>query len=296
MSAPTESLGLEGRVVLVTGAGRGLGRAYAETLARQGAQVVLHDGGVDQLGGSPDPSVAEAVAEGIRAEGGQAKAVTEVLSDAASCRRVVAAALESQGRLDGLIHSAGLVIRGDLADLEEPEVATSNAVNSEAAIWLCAAALPAMRAQGYGRIVLTTSGWGLTPSKGSDRLTLYSHGKGAQFGLAMALAEGAGHEDIKTNAISPIANTRIFTGPVDEGRLRPEMVAGAVVWLASPACKLTGCLVKAADGEVEIQKIATVASRTLGEAAADPVATGAALRSMGMEVASGSLTQISAFE
>lgn len=278
MTATSNDLGLEGRVVLVTGAGRGLGRAYAETLARQGARVVLHDGGLDQLGAAPDPGVAEAAAAAIREAGGSTLAVTEVLSDAASCRRVVAAALEAHGRLDGLIHNAGLVIRADIAEADEAQFATSNAVNNEAAFWLCAAALPAMRDQGYGRIVLTTSGWALVPWKGSDRLTLYSHGKGAQFGLAVALAEGAGHEDIKTNAISPIADTRVFTGPVEPGHLRPEMVAGAVAWLASPACSLNGAVVKAADGEVAIQRLATVGSRDLGEAAADPVATGAALR------------------
>ena len=280
MTAATDSLGLEGRVILVTGAGRGLGLAYAKVLAGQGAEVVLHDGGVDQAGGRPDPGVAEAAAAALAEEGGRAHAVTEVLGDAASCRRVVERALEINGRLDGLIHNAGLVIRADPAEASEADFATSAAVNAEAAFWLCAAALPAMRAQGYGRIVLTTSGWALVPWPASGSLTLYAHGKGAQFGLAMALAEGAGAADIRTNAVSPIANTRIYTGPVDEGRLAPEMVAGAVAWLASPACSLNGCLVKAADGMIALQAVQDLASRDLGAAAADPVQAGAVLEAL----------------
>lgn len=287
MTASTGELGLDGRVVLVTGAGRGLGLAYTEALARHGAHVVLHDGGVDELGGDPDPSVAEAAAAAIVEAGGRATAVTEVLDGAASCRRVVEAALAVHGRLDGLIHNAGLVIRADIAETDEQQFATSNAVNAEAAFWLCATALPAMRAQGYGRIVLTTSGWALVPWRGSDKLTLYAHGKGAQFGLAMALAEASGDQDIKTNAISPIANTRIYTGPVEADQLRAEMVAGAVVWLASQACNLNGCVVKAADGEIAVQRLETVASRDLGAAAADPVATGEALRALADEESAG---------
>ena len=102
-------LDLDGRVVLVTGAGRGLGRAYANCLARQGAMVVLHDGGVDPEGRNPDPDCAVRAAAEITAAGGSALAVSEVLRDAASCRRAVEAALDSHGRLDGLIHNAGLV-------------------------------------------------------------------------------------------------------------------------------------------------------------------------------------------
>lgn len=282
-SDPAEALGLEDRVVLVTGAGRGLGRCYADCLARHGAWVVVHDGGVDKEGNNPDPSCAEAVAEELRAAGRTAIAVTEVLRDASACRRVVDAAIERFGRLDGLIHSAGLVAWSDAAAVDEALYATVSSVNSDAAFWLCSAALPVMRDQGFGRIVLTTSGWALESSEGSDELALYCLGKGAQFGLAVALAKGAGHPDILTNLIAPVANTRMYSGQVPEGRLRPEMVAGAVTWMASPACRLSGMLVRAADGALTLARVTNLASRALGAAAPDPVAAGAAIAAMAAE-------------
>ena len=279
-------LGLDGRVILVTGAGRGLGRSYVTTLARHGAQVVVHDGGVDDEGNAPDPDCAAQVAEEIAAAGGTALAVTEVLTDAESCRRVVAATLDRFGRLDGLIHNAGLVAWRDPTKVDQALYDRLSAVSSDAAFWLCHAVLPAMRSQGYGRIVLSTSGWALTPSTGSERLVLYCLGKGAQYGLGMALANAAGDPGILTNLIAPVANTRMYSGDVPPGRLRPEWVAGAVAWLASPACQVSGCLVRAADGTVTLSQMTDVVSRTLGEAAADPLATGAALTEMAKSAAS----------
>ena len=144
-----------------------------------------------------------------------------------------------------------------------------------------------MRDRGFGRIVLTTSGWALQPSGGSDRLILYCHGKGAQFGLAMAMAKGSGHPGILTNLIAPIANTRMYSGEVAEGRLRPESVAGAVTWLASPACELSGWLVKAADGTLALSRLTEIGARNLGEAAEDAAAAGAALTSLAEDVNDG---------
>lgn len=273
-------LGLTNRVVLVTGAGRGLGRAYAACLARHGVQVVVHDAGVDEDGHDPDPACAAQVAQALQARGGTAFAVTEVLRDARSCRRVVQAALERFGRLDALVHNAGLAVRRDPAEIDEALYERLSAVNTDAAFWLCQAALPAMRAQGFGRIVLTTSGWALGPHEGADKLVLYCHGKGAQFGLAMGLANATGHPEIRVNLIAPVANTRMYKGTVAEGRLRPELVAGAVTWMASPACGLTGCLVQASDGALTLSHLAPVATQALGDGAADPATAGAALVAM----------------
>ena len=277
MNAADQNLGLRDRVVLVTGAGRGLGRAYARALAAQGAQVAVQDAGLDQDGRNPDLACAEEVVAQIGAEGGRAFALGGVLGDAATCRTVVETVLERCGRLDGLIHNAGLVLWHDPATVDEEVYTRLSGVANEAAFWLCSAVLPTMRSQGFGRIVLTTSGWAMTPSKGSDELVLYCHGKGAQFGLAMALAKGAGHPDILTNLIAPVANTRIYRAEVPAGSLRSERVAGAVAWLASPACHLTGCLVRARDGDLTLARMTDGKTQSLGEAAADPATAGQVL-------------------
>lgn len=276
-SRPDETLGLTGRCVLVTGAGRGLGRAYALSLARHGASVIVHDAGVDARGEAPDPGPAEAVVREIEALGGQAVAVGELLADAAACRRAVEAGPARFGRLDAVIHSAGLVAWGDPAAADEALYRRLTAVNTDAAFWLCAAALPIMREAGFGRLLLTTSGWALGPHAGAGELVLYCHGKGAQFGLAMALARGSGHPEVLCNLLAPVANTRMYSGDVPEGRLPPEAVAGAAVWLASPACRLTGCLVKAQDGELRLSRLVDSEPRVLGAAAQDPAAAGQAL-------------------
>ncbi|MBV9054879.1 MAG: SDR family NAD(P)-dependent oxidoreductase, partial [Hyphomicrobiales bacterium] len=145
------------------------------------------------------------------------------------------------------IHNAGIVLWRDPADVETEDYSLSSRVNNDAAFFLVSTVLPGMRAQGFGRIVLTTSGWALAPATGSQELALYAHGKGAQLGLGMALSQGAGHPNIRTNLIAPVAATRIFRGPVTAS-LRPESAAGAVAWLASSRCTVTGCLVRAYGG------------------------------------------------
>lgn len=271
------NLDLDGRVVLVTGAGRGLGFAYAASLARHGALLAVHDGGVDEGGSESDSTVAKSAVEAIQLDGGTAFAIPEVISDAESCHRIVEATLEEFGRIDGLIHNAGLVVWKDPAQVDEKLYGKLSAVNNDAAFWLCSSALPAMREQGFGRIVLTTSGWALEPSPGSDELVLYSQGKGAQLGIAMALANGAGHPGILTNVISPVANTRMMRADISAGRFRPELVAGIVTWMASPACSFSGRIVRAGDGKISLTHLTDVGEVNLGDSASDPSVAAAAL-------------------
>jgi NAD(P)-dependent dehydrogenase (short-subunit alcohol dehydrogenase family) len=120
-------------------------------------------------------------------------------------------------------------------------------VNVEAAWWLCRAVWPTMIEQGYGRLVLTVSGYGLTVVPGAD-VAAYSVSKGAQFGLMNALAgEGMG-TGILVNAVSPIAATRIFRRQTAAGELTPESVAPGVAMLASRDCPVTGTVLTAAGG------------------------------------------------
>lgn len=152
----------------------------------------------------PDPRVAQSLAEVLRSDGARAEAFTSLLGDAGSCRDLVAQVLQRCGRLDGLIHNAGLLAWCDPAEVDEALYARLTAVNSDAPFWLLSAVLPGMRQQGFGRILLTTSGWACTPSPGSGRLVLYCQGKGAQLGLALARLEIIGSCNLGARAEDPL--------------------------------------------------------------------------------------------
>ncbi|MEM9549680.1 MAG: SDR family oxidoreductase [Pseudomonadota bacterium] len=268
--------GLSDKVILVTGAARGLGLAYAHCLVRHGARVAMHDGGVDPDGMQPDASVVRtACADFAEA---QVLPVTGLLNSRADCAALVETVIRRFGRIDGLIHNAGLVLWAETTEVDDARFRTSSTINHEAAFWLCHAALPVMRRQDYGRIVLTSSGWALGANPGSERLTLYAMSKAAQFGLGMALAHGTGHPDIKVNVVAPVANTRIYVSQVPEGKLMPEAVAGTVAWLVSSACDVNGQLLKVADGDVSVAALSDQGTAHLGERATDPAACGAAIR------------------
>jgi NAD(P)-dependent dehydrogenase (short-subunit alcohol dehydrogenase family) len=246
LSAP--EIRFDGQVALVTGAGRGLGRAYATLLAARGASVVVHDAGLTIDGSGADRSVADAVTEEIIRQGGVATASYELLGPRAACEAVIAAALDRFGRLDVLVHNAGLVARAEIDQTDDQTWRRLLAVHVEAPFWLAAAAFPTMRRQQYGRIVLTISGVAMTADPFSADLAAYAMGKGAQFGLMNALAgAGEGH-GIRVNAISPVAATRVYSRPVEPEELLPEQVAPAVAFLASRACAVSGAVVTAAGG------------------------------------------------
>lgn len=273
-------LGLKGRVVLVTGAAGGLGLAHATALAKAGAAVVLSDAGVDNDGRNPDPEPLRRAVQALAEQGLEVHALDAFLDSLSSGRDLIERTALWRGRLDGLVHNAGPVPLADPCDVDETAYRRYMGVAADAAFGLAAGALEIMRRQGYGRIVLTSSGWALRPSPGSGELSLYALGKAAQMGLGFALAEGAQHPDIKTNVIVPVAKTRIYRAEVQPGRLGPDKVAGAVAWLASPACSVNGCMVEARDGQIAILRIQRGEVRELGDAAADPLSAGAAIAAL----------------
>src|SRR5882757_7801943 len=148
----------DGQVAIVTGAGRGLGAAYARLIAGLGGAVVVHDAGVAQDGSGFDRSVADSVASAIVADGGVAVPCHENLEQAAACRCVVDFALDRFGRIDALVHNAGLVVFSGLQETDPALWDRMIAIGVNAPFHLARAAAPHMVRQGYGRIVLTTSG------------------------------------------------------------------------------------------------------------------------------------------
>lgn len=257
------------RVALVTGGGRGLGAAYARALAARGATVVVHDAGVERDGSGGDPAVADAVAAEIVAAGGTAVASYENLEDEGAGARIVEQAVEQFGRLDVVVQNAGLVI------WEELEVADRSwdrmrRVSIDAPFEITRSAFPAMKAQGYGRFVFTTSGRAMRVERTRPGLAAYAVGKMAQFGLMIvAAAEGQEH-GIRANAISPAAATRVLVRETAPGELEPEQVVPGVLFLASEQCTFSGKVLEAAGGEFDVARWVSSDELDLGREPVEP--------------------------
>ena len=252
----------DNQVAVVTGSGRGLGEAYARLLAERGASVVVHDAGVTLEGQGFDASVADSVVNKIIAAGGHAVACYENLETREGCQRVIACALEKFGRLDILVNNAGWVDRTPLEEITSDLLTRILDIQIDAPLWLAQAALPTMKQQQYGREVLTE---GARPE-----LSGYTIGKAAQIGLMNALVTNGAGMDIRVNIISPVAATRIFTGSVASGALRPEQVAPGVAFLASSSCNVSGIILRASNGHFSTMHWQTGPEVDFGAVAATP--------------------------
>ena len=252
----------DGRVVAVTGAGRGLGRAYALALAARGARVVVHN----RLSGEGAADSAGDVAREIEARGGRAVAERSDVRDPAAAAALVERALATWGRLDVLVHNAGVIESGPAAELAEADFERVFATNALSALRLARAALPAMRRQRHGRIVFTTSTAGLYGNAG---LAAYAMAKGALLGLMRAVAAEEAAHGIRANAICPTAATRMTEAFVPDASLRaalaPERVAPAVLWLASEECAESGLVLLAGGGFFRCARMLENAGAYLGD-------------------------------
>ncbi|MCV7423208.1 SDR family NAD(P)-dependent oxidoreductase [Mycobacterium yunnanensis] len=237
------------RVAVVTGGGRGLGRAYALLLASRGAKVVVNDVGGSLTGVGTDGGPADAVTADINAAGGEAISSTESVVTAAGGRAIVEAALEHFGRLDVLVHNAGNVRRSPLRDMSYDDFEAVLDVHLRGAFHVLRPAFPVMCDAGYGRVVLTSSIGGLY---GNHGVANYAAAKAGVIGLVnVAALEGAEH-GVTCNAIIPAAVTRMAEGldtsaypPMD-----PDLVAPAVGWLSHETCSATGELFIAIAGRI----------------------------------------------
>ena len=254
----------DGRVAIVTGAGRGLGAVYARELARRGAAVVVHDAGVGRRGEGGDPSVADAVVEKIRGHGGTAIPSYENLDSEAACLRVVETAVTELGRLDVLINNAGLVVYEEIEEAHR-SWETLRRVSIDAPFHLSCAVFPIMKRRGYGRLVFTTSGIAMSADDTRPGLAAYAAGKMAQLGLMVVFAAEGRPHGILANAISPVAATRVYTQPAEPGELEPEQVAPGVVFLASEECTLSGFVLSAAGGFFAVRRWARSEGLDLGK-------------------------------
>jgi NAD(P)-dependent dehydrogenase (short-subunit alcohol dehydrogenase family) len=242
-------LRFDGRVAVVTGSGRGLGREYALLLASRGAKVVVNDVGGTIAGDGADAGPAAEVVREITAAGGQAVISTDSVATTEGGSAVVEKALDAFGRIDVLIHNAGNVRRAALAEMSYDDFDAVLDVHLRGAFHVVRQAFPHMCRAGYGRIVLTSSIGGLY---GNHDVVNYAVAKAGIVGLSNVAAIEGAPSNVKSNVIVPGAVTRMAEG-LDTSAyppMGPELVAPTVGWLAHESCSVTGEMLVAIAGRV----------------------------------------------
>lgn len=247
----SDQLRFDDRVAVVTGAGRGLGRAYSVALAERGARVVVNDLGCELDGDGADPSPAAEVVEEIRAAGGEAVASHADVGDEAGAGSIVAAAIESFGRLDVVVNNAGNMGPEPFERLRSESLRAHLDVHAVGALNVTVAAWPHLLDAGYGRIVTTTS-IGLF---GGPYIAAYAAAKGAAFSLGRSIALAGEPHGIIANLVAPVAETRMVTDPELRARVNlpplpdgaepspgrgPEPVVPMLLVLAHESCPSNG--------------------------------------------------------
>jgi len=246
-------LRFDGQVAIVTGAGGGLGQAYASLLAARGAKVLVNDLGGDFKGVGSDADYAEASARAIRDAGGIAEANGDSVATAAGARAIVEDALRRWGRVDILVNNAGIVsAAGNLSTVTDEQWENDMAVSASGTFYLCRAVWEGMLSRDYGRIVNISSGsW-----FGMGSAVPYPAAKGAVWAMTRALgsATRALGKNVKVNAIMPIAGSRMtqLMGPEIHGLMERDFparsVAPVVAMLAHDSAPCNGEMFTAGGG------------------------------------------------
>jgi NAD(P)-dependent dehydrogenase (short-subunit alcohol dehydrogenase family) len=243
------SIRFDDRVAIVTGAGRGLGKAYALELGRRGAKVVVNDVGASTEGSGVDNGPADLVAREIISQGGSAIAHYGDITDIDQAKDMVNVAIAHFGGVHILINNAGITrdrmfVKKDLADFRKViDVHLFGTVNVTHAVW------PHFLAQNYGRILVTTS---ISGTLGSFGQADYSLAKAGMLGFMKTLALEGGRKDVHTNAISPAAATRMTENLLSEQdllSLNPERVVPTAIFLVSDEAP-NGCALQAGGNRV----------------------------------------------
>lgn len=256
---------LEGRVALVTGAGNGIGKACALSLAAHGARVVVNDLGTSEVGEGATAAAADATAAEIVAAGGRAVASHDSVADSEGCQRAASLAIEAFGQVDILVACAGAILESSITATDEQYRRFVDLFLSQK-FWLSRALLPAMAERGWGRIITTTS-YGATGLLGSP---IFAASMGGVISLTKALAHEYAGAGVTANCLAPGAATRLHnmsrehfqelhaTGQISDEMWEsydttppPEYVAPIVTWLCTEAGgAVTGQVFHAAGGEI----------------------------------------------
>jgi NAD(P)-dependent dehydrogenase (short-subunit alcohol dehydrogenase family) len=245
----------DGRVAVITGSGRGLGREYALLLASKGAKVVVNDPGPAMSGEGVDAGPAEAVVREIKAAGGEAVANTSSVATPEGGKAIIQSALDHFGRIDVLVHNAGNVRYGSLEEISYEDFKAVVDVHLMGAFHVVRPAFPIMTKAGYGRVVLTGSIGGLY---GTHNVVNYGVSKAGMIGLNNVVAIEGADKGVKSNIILPGAVTRMAEGLdiTQYPPMGPELVAPVVGWLAHESCTVSGEMFVSMAGRVARAMIA----------------------------------------
>jgi NAD(P)-dependent dehydrogenase (short-subunit alcohol dehydrogenase family) len=227
---------LDGRVAVITGSGRGLGREFALCMAREGASVVVNDVGVSLDGQGTDEDPAAQVCKEIEASGGHAVPSYDSVTDFEGAANIVNTGVESFGRVDILVNNAGIVRDRTLLKMDESDFDAVVGVHMKGSFNCARHAAPFMKEQGYGRIINITSSAGL---RGNFGQTNYGSAKAALMGMTFIWALELGRYGITVNAVAPAGNTRMTaslferSGEAPPPESDPALNAPLVAFLAS---------------------------------------------------------------
>jgi len=250
-------LRFDGRVAVVTGAGRGIGRGYARLLGARGASVVVNDLGGSKEGDGADAGPARSVAEEIIAAGGVAIGDTNDVSTELGALDLIDTARREFGRIDIVVNNAGIVRWGDLPDVELEALQNTLDVHLVGSFNVTRAAWPHLMTQEYGRVVMTTS-TGMFGLRGN---LAYAAAKAGVVGLMRNMKLSGRRYNITVNAVAPVAATRMGGAEEDDGEppadMAPELVAPLVAYLCHEDCAVSGEIYAAGGGRFSRIFVAT---------------------------------------
>ena len=242
------AISFDGQVALVTGAGAGLGRAYALDLAKRGAKVVVNDLGGDPHGQGEDRSAAQKVVDEIKEMGGEAVPNYDSVAEYDGGFNMVKTAIDNFGRLDVVICNAGILRDVAFHNMSEDDWDKIFNVHIKGSFTVLRAAWPVFRQQSYGRVMLTTSSSGIWGQFGQAN---YGAAKTGMLGLMNVLKQEGVKYNVNVNTVAPVAGTRLTATVMAEEMLQklvPEHVVPAVTYMVSNECQDSGLIIEAGAG------------------------------------------------